>query len=63
MLYRMVTPEAEKPSMATKCITQIPVPPRAMAPNTSHAARVPPEAARARDVHASPVAAPVHEIA
>ena len=38
-LYRMVWPEIVKPSIAMKCIAQMPVAPRDTAASTSHRAR------------------------
>jgi hypothetical protein len=49
------------PSMAMKCIVQIPVVPMARAAMASQRARLVPEFARARVVHRSPAKQPTHD--
>ncbi len=51
------------PSMAMKCMTQIPVVAMASAPAISQRARVAPWAARARVVHRNPRKQPTQETA
>ena len=49
------------PSMAMKCIVQIPVVPMARAARASQRARPAPAKARARVVHRSPAKQPTHD--
>ena len=60
-LYRMVWPGMVNPSMATKCITQMPVVAMARAATVSQRARAAPCTARARVVQRSPAKQPTHD--
>ena len=57
----MVSPGMANPSMAMKCITQIPVVPMDRAASVSQRARAAPWWARARVVHRSPRKQPTHD--
>ncbi len=58
----MTSPGIVNPSMAMKCMTQIPVVPIDTAASTSQRARAAPVWARAREVHLSPRKAPRTDI-
>jgi len=57
----MAWPGMVNPSMATKCMTQMPVVAMASAARTSQRARAAPSDARARVVHRSPAKQPTHD--
>ncbi|WP_344934114.1 hypothetical protein [Actinoplanes nipponensis] len=57
--YRIGRPTTLKPSIATKCMVQMPVPPMATAARVSHQARQPAlGAVRSRTAHTSPSSDP-----
>ncbi len=61
-LYRMILPGIVKPSMAMKCMTQIPVTPIEIAPTRSQRTRAAPVQARDRAVHRRPRNEPRNDI-
>lgn len=62
-LYRMVSPGMLYPSMATKCMVQIPATPMDRAASSSQRTREAPRTARARVVHRRPRKQPRHDMA
>jgi hypothetical protein len=60
--YRIVARGMLNPSIAMKCMTQIPVPPIDSAPRTSQEPREAPVAARALAVKSRPSSEPTHDM-